>query len=616
MLTASLAQAQVTIASTYYSEDFEGGSTPAGWTIQTSASDGGWLYGDAAFHSSAYAPIPTHTNFMGTNDDACNCDKSSDRLISPAYDFTGISAPVLVAEVWFGGFTYDATEEAFVEVSTDGGATFTVVEQLPGDGLGDWYEIVVDLSDYAGMSGVHVVFRYADNGGWLYAMGVDDFRIVEPIATDVAGIDITFNSYVVAGDVPIEGQLQNLGGETITSMDLNYSVDGGAPVTESLTGLSIPFFEFYDFSHSTLWTAVAGAAARNIEVWATNINGNVDGNMANDRVSEDIYAVAAVTDRFVIFEHFTSSNCPPCGTFNPPYEALLDNNSDKTLNVSYHVWWPADTDPMYNFYPDAALERVDYYGNVFAPWTWMDGADAGGLPAVTQDVIDVRADFPAIYQIDATAEVALANNELTITGTVTSLADYWISNATVHVVVMEEFIPGPNPDPFPNTETEFHHVVRQMLPSELGTTVTALTASATQDINLTWSIPAEVDPLEVIVAIFVQENVNKEVMQGASVYPTFLPVGLDDEQLASDIQLFPNPATDQTSLRFSLTEANTMNITVVDATGRLMQDLGQELFPAGQHNLEISTADLAAGMYMVVLQGENGRQTQRLNIVR
>ena len=60
-------------AQVYLSEDFESG-TATGWTQQTLSTDGGWLIGTDL--SSSYFPIPSHTTYAGTNDDACNCDKS------------------------------------------------------------------------------------------------------------------------------------------------------------------------------------------------------------------------------------------------------------------------------------------------------------------------------------------------------------------------------------------------------------------------------------------------------------------------------------------------------------------------------------------------------------
>jgi hypothetical protein len=44
----------------------------------------------------------------------------------------------------------------------------------------------------------------------------------------------TLKSLILAnGPLLISGELQNMGSTTVTSMDVNYSVDGGATVTEN-----------------------------------------------------------------------------------------------------------------------------------------------------------------------------------------------------------------------------------------------------------------------------------------------------------------------------------------------------------------------------------------------
>jgi hypothetical protein len=63
------------------SEDFELGILPLGWTQTSNASDGGWLLGNYTALQSTYWSIAPHGNFIATNDDACDCDKSVDYLI-------------------------------------------------------------------------------------------------------------------------------------------------------------------------------------------------------------------------------------------------------------------------------------------------------------------------------------------------------------------------------------------------------------------------------------------------------------------------------------------------------------------------------------------------------
>jgi hypothetical protein len=56
---------------------------------------------------------------------------------------------------------------------------------------------------------------------------------------DGAVVSSTLNDVEKNGSINISGSFVNYGKTTITSMDLNYSVNGGTTVTQSLTGLNI-----------------------------------------------------------------------------------------------------------------------------------------------------------------------------------------------------------------------------------------------------------------------------------------------------------------------------------------------------------------------------------------
>lgn len=166
-------------------EDFENGF-PANWTQSSLATDSGFIYGDNLTLSSGYLTIPAHTNFVATNDDVCNCDKSADYLILPPQDFTGHTTIELVAEVYFEGNEYPAgfIETASVEVSTNSGATWTVAHDIIGYGTQTyWSSLVVDLSAYANMQNVWVAFRYNDATAWSYGIAVDDVAVNSSIVS-------------------------------------------------------------------------------------------------------------------------------------------------------------------------------------------------------------------------------------------------------------------------------------------------------------------------------------------------------------------------------------------------------------------------------------------------
>ncbi|KAA3638941.1 MAG: hypothetical protein DWQ02_04395, partial [Bacteroidetes bacterium] len=133
-----------------FEENFEDGLVPDGWTVQSAATDGGWLVGSSASMSSQFFPITSNgsSGIAGTNDDNCNCDKSDEYFITPALDFSDQTAVVLSFDAFFTDDTYQGNaEDATIEVSTDG-LNWTVLEDLHGHS--SWDTHTIDLSEFGG----------------------------------------------------------------------------------------------------------------------------------------------------------------------------------------------------------------------------------------------------------------------------------------------------------------------------------------------------------------------------------------------------------------------------------------------------------------------------------
>lgn len=157
-----------THAQYYLLENFEGGTMPTGWTEEIGSSNNGWTFNSDA--SSTYWTIPEHSVYAAINDDACNCDMASVRLISIPFDLSTAVSPDLI----FEGYQRDGT----TTVQVFDGTTWTDLYVVPLNG--EWEEQIIDLSDYAGMSNVQIAFHYNDNGGWGYGWAIDNISVGEP----------------------------------------------------------------------------------------------------------------------------------------------------------------------------------------------------------------------------------------------------------------------------------------------------------------------------------------------------------------------------------------------------------------------------------------------------
>lgn len=129
----------------FLQEDFSSGVPAAGWTVTNNGVSIGWEDGGG---------FALHQDWFGSNDNS---------LRTPTLDLS------TATEAWLH-FGYSTQFAAFgtsqnIEISTDGGLTFTVAEDLLLLGEQISRTHTIDLSSYAGLASVMVSFRYqGDNG--------------------------------------------------------------------------------------------------------------------------------------------------------------------------------------------------------------------------------------------------------------------------------------------------------------------------------------------------------------------------------------------------------------------------------------------------------------------
>ena len=177
-------------------EHFEGAVfPPANW--QDSTQGMGWFA--TVNGSSATLNIPPHTTYAVVNNSLAGIGNNGccDYLITPEMDFTQAEGYTLSFNSFFRGI--DA-ETASVEISTDGGNTWTLLlEVLPHFA---WATLQIDISAYSGTAGsqhVQLAFKANDNGnanatGWA----IDDVVVMSE--------ELEVNGYGIFLDGTLMGQ--------------------------------------------------------------------------------------------------------------------------------------------------------------------------------------------------------------------------------------------------------------------------------------------------------------------------------------------------------------------------------------------------------------------------
>lgn len=235
------------------------------------------------------------------------------------------------------------------------------------------------------------------------------------IQYDLSVTNLDLGGRVSIGLTDISGTLANLGSTTVTSFDLIYTVDGGSPVVDTISGVSIPAFGgTYSFTHSTPWNVTTGGEEHEVIVWAEAINGGqMDQRTCNDEISVE---VLAALDRWgvkrVLLELFTGSWCGWCPDGRVVRDDIIDQFGTSVAAIDVH-----DGDAMefaegirtefgVSAYPNGMVDRTVFPGEPDEPHSrgaWTANVQTQ-LGAYTPLNIGLSSNFtPATRQVDVTA---------------------------------------------------------------------------------------------------------------------------------------------------------------------------------------------------------------------
>ncbi len=224
--TTGFAVATRAAAVEIYSADM---SADPGWTLE-----GQWAWGQTEGLEGDPASAHTGESLVGYNlDGQYPATMSGESAILPALDLTGVEGVTLDYWRWLGveGAQWD---QATIEVSTDGGQSWTIAWSNPAQSLVDvqWTRHEVDLTEYvAGEPDVRIRFvmgptdRYTEFGGW----NIDDVTVLgAPLSLEVVDhaprtTDGPLTSIDVAFNAPVDPA-------TLTADDIVLTGPAGMPI--------------------------------------------------------------------------------------------------------------------------------------------------------------------------------------------------------------------------------------------------------------------------------------------------------------------------------------------------------------------------------------------------
>jgi len=268
-------------AQTFISEDFGGGQMPpSDWTIDNLANQ--WTI-NAGSEAGGMAPEAKFTYLSGTN---------TTRLISPETDMTGFTS----ASFAFKHFLDDYSGSGYTlgAATRSGGGEWNEVWSVNPNGDIGPAEVSFEIDNGdMGASDFQVCLFVTGNTYNLDYWYIDDIILFNPLALDAQLVAITTSAYV-GGPTEVEGIVKNFGSTQINSMDIDWEVDGMTHST-SITGLSIDFNDFYDFTCTDLFNFPIGSY--DLTVTITNVNGTTDEDPINNSLMKGISVISHTTTK-------------------------------------------------------------------------------------------------------------------------------------------------------------------------------------------------------------------------------------------------------------------------------------------------------------------------------
>jgi len=249
--TIEFATAQA-ISPPYYN-NFEGSIT--GWTAVT-LSGSAWQYGQPA-----QAPINTAhsgSNVWGIGLNGPYLGSSTSYLITPVFDFTTAIDPLM--RFWQSRDIENGWDGVRIDYSTDSGLTWQILNpaftvnwyngtvnssnQPAWSGDTDaWIKSTAGLSMLTGMPSVQFRFVFTSDAmvnkpGFIF----DDFEIFSRQLHDAGVSDVLSPAPVTLADTntALKVIVTNFGLDTLTVFDINYTLNGSAPVVYNWTGILLP----------------------------------------------------------------------------------------------------------------------------------------------------------------------------------------------------------------------------------------------------------------------------------------------------------------------------------------------------------------------------------------
>lgn len=503
-------------AQTVLNETFSGGTfPPSGWTIDAQA--GNWSSGNSA-NAGGSAP-EAHMSWSPQFN-------TTTRLISPVLDMAGTTTALLQFRQMIDH--YGGSYQIGVATRSNGGTwtnawTRTVSSSYAAE------QVSIPISD-ANIGSANFQFCIFFSGS---SYNLNDWFIDDVVLTVPAGLDAAVSSIQVptyfTGTRDVKAGITNMGLTNLSSFRLSWQIDDNEIHSDNITAQNISLGNSYNHTFSDQINLEPGIYT--LKIWVDQVNGNPAGDdvTENDTLTKTLRIPVQTVPRKPFMEEFTSSTCGPCASFNNSVlNPFIAQHGEEVVLVKYQMNWPGSGDP---YYTEEGGVRRNYYGVAAVPMFYVDGKNVATSSSAVNTAFNNSLTNPAFVEI--TGYYTIDGSNVGIDADITAYTD--IDNATLHVVIFEGIT---TENKRTNGETEFHHVMMRLLPDGSGSQAalqTGIPQKISHNVDMTGTNVEEMDDL--FVAIFLQDNVTKDVFQAAYATLSGAIISSDPENLSTGVSV-------------------------------------------------------------------------------
>jgi hypothetical protein len=477
-----------------------------------------------------------------------------------------------------------------------------------------------------------------DNAYYEFIYGTRPNYDVELSAFNVPDVSTNGSS------VSFSGSLLNKGATTLDTVNLHWTADGGTTVnTQMLTGLSLASLSSYNFTHSTSWTPSNPGNMVTIEAWTTVPAG--DQNTTNDTLSSSTFVINGTTvSRGVLLEEFSTAPCQFCPDGAVVVENILATNPS-VIAVAEHACFGTDamTIPEASTYcsafgtgaPTACVDRILYDGESTVAFSragnqWANrSATRAGIgapvnvtlggtynPTTKIASVDLTANFvDYVLPGDLRMTLFVVEDSVTGTGSGYDQVNYY------NTVAGHPYAGAGNPI----IGYVHKHVLRDVYPTtdawgETGIIPTTPAVNNNYTKNYTFGLSSAWKEKDISLVGFVSYyNVDagkREVLNATEIHLNLI-TGIEKNGSAkTQLNLYPNPSSQETTVEFNLIENSNVAVYVVDITGKelIRENLGTMV--QGNHRTMLDVSNLAKGIYFVNISVNGNVTSKKLSVIK